>query len=158
MLKIANIAQTVNILGPILTRGDEMLLQSIFYVFEMFSRRRRGVSLRPLVSGPVYEGKTNGTVPCVDSSAILGDGVLQLFLTNRSQTETAHVEVVVADRTISALQSAEILTGPAATAANTWEMPDVVATRPFSGVSLAGGDAVLELPPLSAAALTLQLR
>jgi alpha-N-arabinofuranosidase len=60
VVKIANLAQIANVIAPILTRGDEMLLQSTFYPIEMFSRRRDGVSLWPVVSGPVYEGRTNG--------------------------------------------------------------------------------------------------
>jgi len=31
VVKIANLAQIVNVIAPILTRGDETLLQSSFY-------------------------------------------------------------------------------------------------------------------------------
>ena len=43
VVKIANLAQIVNVIAPILTRGDDLLIQSIFYPFEMFSKRRTGV-------------------------------------------------------------------------------------------------------------------
>ena len=154
VLKIANIAQIVNVIAPLLTRGDDVLIQSIFYPFEMFSRRREGLSLRPVVDGPTYEGKTNGPVPYIDSSAILNDNSLHVFSTNRGLDETASVRVELADRAIVALESAELLTGPDAQAANSFEQPDVLKARPFEDVKITEGVAVLELPPLSVAALT----
>ncbi len=158
VVKIANLAQIVNVIAPILTRGDEVLIQSTFYPFAMISRRRDGVALHLAVAGPTYEGKTNGTVHTVDASAILGDDRLHVFLTNRSLDEVAPVRVALADRTITALESAEILTGPGPKAANSFEQPDVVVARPFTGINVAGGQATLELPPLSFAALTLKVK
>ena len=163
VVKIANIAQIVNVIAPILTRGDGILIQSIFYPFEMFSRRRGGVSLRPVVDGPTYEGKTNGRVHTIDSSAILNldDSRLHVFATNRSLTEPASVRVKLADRAIIALDSGELLTGPGAKAANSFEQPRVVRSHPFAdanvGVEIVEGDAFLKLPPLSAAAMTFRL-
>jgi alpha-N-arabinofuranosidase len=157
VVKIANIAQIVNVIAPIQTRGDELLLQSIFYAFEMFSKRREGVSLRPELEGPVYEGSTNGTVFNIDTSAILDEGRLHLFLTNRSSSEPAEVRVEVADRSVSALVDAELLTGPDPKAANSFEEPDVVTAQPYREIEIAGGTARAELPPLSVAAMTLAI-
>jgi alpha-N-arabinofuranosidase len=157
VVKIANIAQIVNVIAPILTRGDQMLVQSIFYPFEMFSRRRDGVSLRPVVTGPTYEGRTNGQVHYVDASAILGGDRLHVFATNRSLEEPADVRVALADRAVVALESAEVLTGPDARAANSFEQPDVVRSHPFGDVRITEGPAALELPPLSVAAMTFRL-
>jgi len=163
VVKIANIAQIVNVIAPILTRGDDMLIQSIFYPFEMFSRRRDGISLRPVVDVPTYEGKSNGQVHTVDASAILdsnGDR-LYLFATNRSLDESASVRVELADGDITGLDSGELLTGPDAKAANSFEQPDVVVSRSFADagvdVKTAAGVASLELPPLSVAAMTFRL-
>lgn len=157
VVRIANIAQIVNVIAPIQTRGDELLLQSIFYPFEMFSKRREGVSLQPALEGPVYEGQTHGTVFNIDASAILDDGRLYLFLTNRSSSESAEIHVKVADRCVSALVDAELLTGPDAKAANSFEQPNVVAARPYREVTIDDGTARMELPPLSVAAMTLAM-
>jgi alpha-N-arabinofuranosidase len=161
VVKIANIAQIVNVIAPILTRGDELLIQSIFYPFEMFSRRREGVSLRPVVDGPTYESKSYGKVDTMDASAILSTGSgsdrLHLFATNRSLDETAIVRLVLADRDVAALEGGELLTGPDAKAANTFEEPDVVEPRPFERARIADGQAEVELPPLSVTAMTFLL-
>jgi len=156
-VKIANIAQIVNVIAPILTRSDEMLIQSIFYPFEMFSRRREGVSLRPVVDGPTYEGRTNGRVNYIDTSAILDSDRLHVFATNRSLEEYANVYVRLIDRAIVKLAGAELLTGPHAKAANSFEQPDVVGLRAYSEVELAQGEASLKLPPLSVVAMTFGL-
>ncbi len=158
VVKIANIAQIVNVIAPLLTRGDDLLIQSIFYPFEMFSRRRDGIALHPAVAGPTYEGKTHGVVHYVDTSAILTDGRLHVFAANRSIEETAPVRVILADGSIAGCESAEILTGPHAKAANSFEQPDVVVARPFTRVSVANGQAAFELPPLSFTALTLKVK
>jgi alpha-N-arabinofuranosidase len=162
VVKIANIAQIVNVIAPIQTRGDETLLQSIFYPFEMFSGRRHGVSLRPALDGPTYEAKTNGPAHYVDTSAILGpdsDGArkLHVFVTNRRLDQSAAVGVKLVDHPIVALDSAELLTGPDAKAANSFEQPDVITSRSFADVKIVGGEASLELPPLSVAAMTFGL-
>ncbi|MCX5738777.1 MAG: hypothetical protein NTZ61_09830 [Proteobacteria bacterium] len=46
VVRIANLAQVVNVIAPLVTRGDELLVQSIYHAFRMFSTRRDGVSLR----------------------------------------------------------------------------------------------------------------
>lgn len=157
VVKIANLAQIVNIIAPILTRGDEMLIQSIFYPFEMMSRRRDGIALRVATDGPVYESKESGTVTEIDSSAILDGSRLHVFATNRSIDTPAQVRIAVADGAIAALESGEIVFGDDPRAANSYESPNTVIARPFEKVSVSGGAATAELPPLAFAAITLTL-
>jgi len=157
VLKIANLAQIVNVIAPILTRGDEMLIQSIYYPFEMVSKRRHGVALSPSVAGPKYEAATYGVVNMIDTSAILDGDTLHIFATNRSLGEDAPVQINVADKTVVALKSAGLLTGPDAKAANSYEKPNTVSVKPFTDVTISAGEASLVLPPLSFAAITLEV-
>jgi alpha-N-arabinofuranosidase len=157
VVKIANIAQIVNVIAPILTRGDDMLIQTIFYPFEMFAKRREGVALRPVVTGPTYEGKTYGRVNYVDASAIVNGDTLHVFATNRSVNEVAALRVKVADRPIVALENAELLTGADPKAANTFEQPNVIRSQSFTNTQIVSGEARLELPPLSVVAMTVRL-
>jgi len=157
VVKVANLAQIVNVIAPILTRGDELLIQSIFYPFEMFSKRRRGVALRAAVDGPGYESKSYGPVSFIDASAVLDADRLHVFATNRSLDEPAEARIGLADRQIAALESAEVLTGPDARAANSFERPGTVEPQSFHEVKIARGQAAAKLPPLSVAAMTLKL-
>lgn len=149
VLKIANIAQIVNVIAPILTRGDELLLQTIYYPFLMYAQRRRGVSLRPVVKGPGYESPSYGYVNDIDTSAILGDGSLHVFLVNRDLSEPALVDVQHPGGQLSMIESAEIVTGADPGDRNSYEQPDRITNQPFSAVSIQDGVAKLEIPPLS---------
>ena len=157
VLKIANLAQIVNVIAPVLTRGDEVLAQSILYPFAMFAARRDGVSLQVALDSPAYESKNYGRTGYLDASAILGDGVLHVFLTNRSLEETAEVTVAVADRAVVALADGEIVAGSDPKAANTCEQPASVISRPFTDVRIAAGRATVALPSCAVAALTFRL-
>jgi alpha-N-arabinofuranosidase len=157
VVKIANLAQIVNVIAPILTRGDEMLIQSIFYPFEMFSNRRKGISLRPELQGPTYTSRTNGMTPYIDTSAILDDNRLHVFMVNRSLTQSAPIEIRLADRQILALENGELLIGPDVKSANSYEQPDIVKSHAWVEAKVANGQAFFELPAFSVAATTWQL-
>ncbi len=157
VVKIANIAQIVNVIAPLQTRGDELLIQSIFYPFEMFAQRGAGTALRTVVDGPVYESESYGTVPYIDASAILDGDTLHVFASNRALSEPATVRVAIADRAIRELESAEVLTGPDPKAVNSFEDPDVVQSQPLEDVTVASGKAEVVLPPFSVAAMTFRV-
>jgi len=157
VLKIANLAQIVNVIAPVLTREDAVLVQSIFYPFAMFAARREGISLQVALEGPRYESKNYGETSMIDAGAILGDGVLHVFLTNRDLADTAEVTIDIADSAIVALQNGEILHGVDPKAANTFERPDLVASRPFTEASIVNGRATITLPSCAVAALTFRL-
>ncbi|MBM3359677.1 MAG: alpha-N-arabinofuranosidase [Betaproteobacteria bacterium] len=154
VVRIANLAQLVNVIAPLVTRGDELLVQSIYHAFRMFSTRRDGISLRVAQTGPSYASKHFERVPVIDASAVLGEDTLHVFAVNRSLTQAAPLRIERGDRPLGALASAELLTGPNAKAANSFECQDVIVARPYPDVRLRDGAATLELPPLSFAALT----
>ena len=156
-VKIANLAQIVNVIAPILTRGDEMLIQSIYYPFELFAKRRQGTALRVAVDGPSYEGKTNGRVAFVDASAILNAQKLQVFVTHRGLDQAMDLTVDFADATIGEIESAEIVAGNDPKAANSYENPSAVCAREFSELAVKNGKVKCLLPPLSFVAMTLNL-
>jgi alpha-N-arabinofuranosidase len=158
VVKIANIAQIVNVIAPILTRGDEILLQSIFHVFEMYTKRKTGRSLRCSVQGPSYEGAVNGRVHTVDSSAILAGDTLHVFATNRSLESHAPLRIDLADRAIDEILACEVVTGDDPKAENAFDDPDRVCASAFKEVGLSKEGAEARLPPLSAVAMSFRLR
>ncbi len=156
-VKIANLAQIVNVIAPILTRGDEMLLQSIFYPIEMIAKRRTGTALQIGVEGPSYTSKSYGEVNYVDTSAILNGSEVSVFATNRSLEEPMVVRVNVADRPIRRLESAELVHGKGPQDANTYQEPNRITAKPFDAITIKDGVAEFEMPPLSVFAGTFQL-
>ena len=157
VVKIANLAQIVNTIAPIQTRGDELLRHTIYYPFVMYSCRRDGIALQPVVKGPGYTSRSYGYVNTVDTSAILGEGSLHVFLVSRSLEEAAPVTIDFTGGRLETVESAEVVTGPNAQAHNSYEQPRNISSRPFKAVQVQHGKATVELPPLSAAALTFRV-
>ncbi len=136
IVKIANLAQIVNVIAPVLTRGDDLLLQSIYYPLLLYARRRDGLALQTVVQGPGYESREHGFVHFIDTSAILGSDALHVFITNRSMVEPAVVEIIPAGLQLRSVQSAEWVTGPCAEARNSFDQPDVIGAHPFENVHI----------------------
>jgi alpha-N-arabinofuranosidase len=158
VVKIANLAQIVNVIAPILTRGDKILLQSIFHSLVLYAKRREGVALQAVVNGPGYDSPTYGFVHSIDTSAICDEGVLHVFLVNRSLDESAPVEITAIDIPLKSVLSAEVVSGSSATAVNTFEKPDGVSRVKFNHVVLKDGIASMQLPPLSITAISFGTR
>lgn len=157
VVKIANLAQIVNVIAPLITQGDELLIQPTFYPFAMFASRRKGTSLRVALNGPSYETRSHGTTSYIDASAILDGQQLNLFLTNRNLTDRAEVCVELADQAIVACENAEVIAGTDPKAANSFGQEPAIKAVPFDEIVVKDGQVQCELPPLSFAAMTLNL-
>ena len=88
-VKIACLAQLVNVIAPIMTEpGGRAWVQTIYEPFRCASVYGRGVSLAPEVEVESYDCAIRKAVPYLDCAAVQGDdGSLNLFLVNRSADE-----------------------------------------------------------------------
>ena len=91
-LKMACIAQTVNVIAPIMTvKGGKAWKQTIYYPLCETSRYGRGTALRAIVDSPAYdvEGFYTGKVKYLRSSAVLREdaGEVTIFAINRAGEE-----------------------------------------------------------------------
>ncbi len=155
-VKIANLAQMVNVIAPVMTSKDGLFRQTIYYPLEMVSSRREGISLQTRISGPEYKSETYGLTGEIDASTILNGNRLNVFLLNRGES-TIETRIQLCDRTISGLASGEILHHPNVLESNSFEEPDRITSRRFEEVLFNNGRAVAELPGFSFAALTFTL-
>ncbi|MCE2391708.1 MAG: alpha-N-arabinofuranosidase [Proteobacteria bacterium] len=157
-VKIANFSQVVNVIAPLLTLGDELLKQSIYYAFRMFSSRRGGVSLRCPVDGPSYASERHGEVPCLDCAAVLDGTKLHVFAVNRHLDGPLELAVDFAGADIAQVADAEILCADLK-AENSFESPDEVRPETFDGWSVSGptGNAAAMLPAHSLVATSFEL-
>ena len=86
-VKIACLAQLVNVIAPIMTEtGGRAWAQTIFYPFLHASRFGRGVSLRTEIDCPAYDAGAYGETPYLEAVATAdeGAGTLTLFAVNRA--------------------------------------------------------------------------
>ncbi len=88
-VKIACMAQLVNVIAPIMTRtGGGAWMQTTYYPLMQASMYGRGTSLRCLLTSTLRDTAHYSRVPDVDAAAVLGDdGVLTIFAVNRNLSE-----------------------------------------------------------------------
>jgi alpha-N-arabinofuranosidase len=153
VVQIANLAQIVNAIAPVMTIGDQLLIQSIFWPFEMFTRRRKGISLRVDVTSPRYTTRLYGEVDLIDTSAILDGDRLSIFVVNRSARDV-EVQVAPVDVTVESVESAECVTGSDLGSTNTVEFRDAVSMHRFDDIEVQKQGAVIKLPGHSFIAAT----
>ena len=150
-VKVACLAQLVNVIAPIMTRnGGGVWAQTIFYPMMLASTYGRGTALRPLVSSPVYDCRDFEGVPLVDAAATLGeDGSLTVFAINRGMDED--IELSMDLRAFGSLKAAEhiVLHHDDVKAVNTEANPDNVKPAPGAPAAVDGGRASVILPALS---------
>jgi len=159
VLKIACIAQIVNVIAPILTTRDNVLKQTTFYPLLMFSQMASGNSLDLLVDAPRYETKQFGDMPLLDVSASYDEaaGKHSIFVVNRSLTERIPIEICWGDVAPKRISSAQQLSGNDPKAYNSWEDPNHVTTQAIYAPRIIDGAAQMSLPPLSFTALGVEL-
>jgi len=157
IIKIANLSQLVNVIAPIKTNKDNILLQSIYYIFEMFSRRGRGISLKTVVEDPGYESIKYGKVNFIDASVLMDNNQLHIFITNRNQSDTHNVEIQLCDHDFVSLHHAEILTGDNPKASNSFENPYNVISSIYESAVIQQGKLLIIVPPLAFVAITCQI-
>ena len=83
IVKIANMAQLVNVIAPIFANEKGMFLQTIYYPLQLFANNSKGKSLELFVDSPKYTSKRFGDVPYLDTSAAYDNGALVLNVVNR---------------------------------------------------------------------------
>lgn len=126
LVKVACLAQLVNVIAEVLTRPDGILKQSIYYPFALYSKYARGTSLTPAVDSPRYDAGDKGEVDYIDASASYDEttGEVALFLVNRSVDQDARVAIDLSDRRVTSGGTVHVVTGDDPKLANTWEQPE----------------------------------
>jgi alpha-N-arabinofuranosidase len=159
VLKIACLAQIVNVIAPILTKPDALLKQSIYYPFMLFSQLASGQALDLAVKAPLYETKQFGAVPLLDVSASQDDMAQKqaIFIVNRSQNESVPVELHWQDLRPSSINNVYQIAGTDPKAANSFDNPYMISTVSIAAPTIKDGIALLLLAPLSFTVLDISL-
>lgn len=98
---MANIAQSVNVISPLMTTPEGLVKQTTWWPLLLFSKYMRGTTIATHVSCEVYEGETEpkwlraaGETPWLDVSAAVGeDGWFSLVVVNAHTTESFEVDL-----------------------------------------------------------------
>ena len=156
-VKLANLAQTINVLQAILlTEGNQMIKTPTYHVFDLFQGHQNS-NFVP-VQWDIPPKKIDMELPQVDISAsISGEGKLVITAVNLSAEEEADIELQVGG---GGLVSAEgrYIAGPV-NAHNTFTEPEIVAVQQLSNVQCDPGKNYIKfrLPPCGIASLDVKM-
>lgn len=86
---IANLAQMVNVLAPIMTVGDGSFKQTTYHVLKLYRDEMLGTRVDCEFVSPVIETEKDGTIQLLDAAATLReDGTVCLMVNNISEKES----------------------------------------------------------------------
>ncbi len=150
-VKIACMAQLVNVIAPIMTRnGGGAWAQTIYWPLMQASRYGRGEALRTIVDSPVYDCEDYEGVPELDATATVDEeGHVTIFAVNRNMGEDISLNVDL--RSFPGLSRVEhsLLHHDDVKAVNTEENPDEVKPAAGPGGKLDNGYLNITVPALS---------
>ena len=150
-VRLANIAQMVNVLqAMILTDGPRMVLTPTYYAFTLY-RPFQGATVLPLIlQSPAY-----AALKAVDATAARGlDGRVHVALVNLDPRQAIDVSLVVTGGSARSV-SGQVLTAGAMDAHNDFVTPHIVEPARFDGAQIKGDHLTARLPAKSLVVLTL---
>ncbi|HEX7730535.1 MAG TPA: alpha-N-arabinofuranosidase [Terracidiphilus sp.] len=171
-VKLACLAQLVNVIAPISTNENGLLRQTIYYPYAWALKHGHGETLDTLLRGPGYEvaelGRPIesaglpipgfGKVPYLDVVTTLDRAAktATLFVLNRDLAKARELEIVWRDVTPTKVLSFETITGADLKAGNTFAEPKKVVPQTLESPKV-GSRMTVQLPARSHSVLTLAL-
>ena len=171
-VKVACLAQLVNVIAPITTNEDGILRQTIFYPYAWALKYAHGTALSLAPEGPTYPVTALGRpiesfglpipgfgdVPYLDVTVTLDAAkkTATVFVLNRDLEKPRDLELRWHDLTPTSVTAFETLTGPDLKALNTFAEPKKVVPQSLEKPKV-GSTMTVQLPPRSYSVLCLGL-
>jgi alpha-N-arabinofuranosidase len=155
-VRMANIAQTVNVLqAMVLTQEEKMILTPTYHVFDLFKVHQDAMLVRTKIESPDYVfGEQK--LPAVNCSASI-DAKDKLHLSLCNIDPKSYQRIFCELKKYSAKGvSGQILTAREMNAHNTFEKPNAVVPGEFSDFTLSERGLEVTLPPMSVVVLELE--
>ena len=149
-VKVACIAQLVNVIAPIMTEdGGPAWRQTTYYPLLFASLYGRGTALNVAVDVPTYDAAVADDVPYLDVSAVANDDgkTVTFFMVNRNMTEEMTIDISLVGFQPSAILEHKVIANADIAATNTAKNPDRIAPAKGRDVGLHDGAVTGKLPP-----------
>ena len=159
VVKMANMAQLVNVIAPIFTNETTLYKQTIYYPLQLFAQNVYGRSLDVFVSCQTYDTERYGLgvgetttirkgVPFLDVSAAFNKGELVLCVVNRHKDDAIATDVLCQEGQFAGPFKVFEVGGPDIKAQNDFGK-EVVKTVPRPDVNASGQRFTYSFPPHS---------
>lgn len=152
VVRIACIAQLVNVIAPIMTEpGGKAWRQTIYYPFQLASRNGRGVALHLDVDCPSYNADVAADVPYLDIAGVhdADAGTLTFFAINRHGEEAMSIDLSMERFGTPKSVEHTLIKHDDLEAKNTRDNPDAVKPVKADGAKLSGNMLMVSVPPYS---------
>jgi alpha-N-arabinofuranosidase len=155
-VKVANLAQIVNVLqSVILTKDEKMVLTPTYYVFKMFRVHQEAKLLNTDLRCEDYVFGDK-KIPAVSASASLdNEGKMHISLANLNPNKEIVITCPIIGDTYKTV-AGEVLTAKEMAAYNSFEKPEMVKPVSFNGFKLKEDILTITLPPKSVVVLELK--
>ncbi|MBN2611922.1 MAG: alpha-N-arabinofuranosidase [Bacteroidales bacterium] len=149
-IKMANIAQTINVLQALIfTKDDKMLLTPTYHVFDMYKVHQDATLLPVNVLQNSYYEYEKSKLPALSVSASKDkNGAVHLTITNLHPSKKLTLNAEIRGSNGSSLNGM-LLTAETMDACNTFENPEHVKPVKFNGATLKNNILTAELPAKS---------
>jgi alpha-N-arabinofuranosidase len=132
-VRLANLAQLVNVIAPISASPAALLLNTTYYPLELYANRSGSVALAPVLECPRFETKYFADQPYLDVSATYDEAKRRMSLgvvnRRREGDVVASLELAGARVRQPTDGRAFVITGASPEARNTFEIPRAVSTE-----------------------------
>ena len=157
-VKLACLAQLVNVIAPIMTNANGLFRQTIYYPYSWALQYARGSALELLVESPQYDVVGVGAAALTDVAATVNkkDGALAVFILNRDLAKSHEIEIAWQDSSPRFI-SGVMLTGADLKATNSFESPNRVAPQQAAKPTGKASSTTFEVPPGSYTAVQFKL-
>ncbi|HPG41489.1 MAG TPA: alpha-L-arabinofuranosidase C-terminal domain-containing protein [bacterium] len=155
-VKMANIAQTINVLqAMLLTKDNQIVKTPTFYVFKMFKVHQDATMLPLDIQCEDYKFEKE-QVPAVSASASRdAQGKVHISLANMNPNKNIELSIDVRGAAKFAKSAGEIITGPAMNSYNDFGKPEQVNIQAFKDFKIKDNSLVINLPSKSVVTLEL---
>ena len=156
-VKMANIAQTINVLqAMLLTKEDKIVKTPTFYVFKMYKVHQEATLLPIDITCEQYS-YDNMTLPSISASASKDStGTIHLSLCNIDPDQKRDIDIELKTESKISKTRGEIITASAMNEYNDFDKPEKVNIKTFSDFSLKDKILTVSLP--SKSVVTLEIK
>jgi len=159
-VKMANIAQVVNVLqAMILTNKEQMLLTPTYYIFKMYKAHMGATYVPSELTCDKIIVNEKESIPCVSSSSSIdANGELHVSLTNLDITKQ-HVVAVNLDGAKVVSAEGEIINAKNVDDYNDFGKKELISPKQFTGAKISKkGELTVTLPAHSVVTLTVKTK
>ncbi|MEJ2005482.1 MAG: alpha-L-arabinofuranosidase C-terminal domain-containing protein, partial [Cyclobacteriaceae bacterium] len=159
VVKMANMAQLVNVIGPMFTNETDMYKQTIYYPFQLFSKHMKGKSLDVFVDCDTYDTEefniglgeqttTQKDVPYLDVSVAQDGDDIMIAVVNRHLDEAIETDIILQEGEFTGEMEIYEVNGPDVKAQNDFEN-ETVKTVEKDGIRSGDESVTYSFPPHS---------